>query len=93
MVKIEAAQRLRAAENRSLKTLLNIDGDLISFGGNCAVYRVSVPFENALSKLTRRFGEPKAGRRGNVSLYVWKIQGIDIVLSLDGSAVTLEIAE
>jgi hypothetical protein len=89
-IKIEASKRLVAAD-KTLKSVIGLDGTLIKLERGAGIYRLKDSSEHAQALLTRKFGAPVEGRKGIVPLYVWKVAGMDIVLT-DEENPTLEIS-
>jgi len=78
-MKIYAAHRLKAAhEQLTLRSVLGVDGNLISLGDSEALYELNSPTDSAMSTIRTRFGRPKEGRQGTTVLYVWEPQGLTL---------------
>lgn len=92
-MKINAAARLAVASARSLKDLIGLEGTLITLTRTSGLYKLVDRVETVVPLLTKRFGKPTIGRKGEATLYVWRPNGLDVVLEHNGTDLTLEISE
>lgn len=93
MIKLEAAQRLKAAE-RSLMNVLGLEGTLVHLEGNSGLYQLKDNREYVIEFLQKKFGKPQKGRKGDTELRVWHYKGLTLVLAMPPDDwATLEISE
>jgi hypothetical protein len=91
-MRINAAARLSATKNfdntKHVLNLLGIDAELLKVERSSSIFSLTTPVDQTTTILTRKFGKPSEGHKGDTKMLVWdkfhKEIGIVLEIPSDG---------